>query len=83
MSEAVRLSPKQVADRWGVNSSTVVDMIDSGRLPAIDLAKAGSKRRMLRVLVADVEQVERASRCAPAAPHPKRAKQYRMKHLHA
>lgn len=77
----MRLSPKEIGERWGVSSCTVVDMIDKGRLPAIDLAKPGARRRLLRVSLTDVEQFEKQSLCQTAAPRPLRPKQYRMKHL--
>ncbi|MEM9346603.1 MAG: helix-turn-helix domain-containing protein [Planctomycetota bacterium] len=77
----MRLSPKELAERWGVSSATIVDMIDKGRLPAIDLAKPGARRRLLRVSLIDVEEFEKQSLCQKAATRPPRPKQYRMKHL--
>ena len=78
-----RLSITEVADRLGVSTTTVIAAIDDGRLPAINVAAPSARRRTLRVLEADLQQFESASHCTPAAPHPVRARPYRMRHLHA
>lgn len=77
----MRLSPKELAERWGVSSATIVSMIDKGRLPAIDLAPATARRRLLRIALSDIEAFEKEGQCQPATPRPPRPRQYRMKHL--
>ena len=54
----VRLSAKQVAERWGCSTRLILDHISSGTIPAVNIGRAGSKKPRYRISEADLEKFE-------------------------
>ncbi len=77
------LKVSEVAEELGCSTFTVIKLIDSGRLKAIDLAAPGARRRALRVTRADLAQFKLESQLQAPPPRCHRPKQYTMKHLKA
>lgn len=57
----VTMTPEQVAQRWGVNTRTVRDMLCSGTLAGFKTGTGGPKSQW-RVLVTEVERFERGGK---------------------
>jgi hypothetical protein len=60
-----KLTPPQLAKRWGVAPTKVVGFIRSGELRAMNLAKSRSGRPRYAIDVADIEDFERARQVVP------------------
>lgn len=60
------LAPKQVAERLGVSSSTVIRLVDSGALTgAINVGRGQIRRRGLRIPSESVSAYQAAAAVAP------------------
>lgn len=53
------MTPNQVAERLHVSHSTVVGWITAGLMPALDISRANSKRRMWRISDEDIAEFKR------------------------
>lgn len=60
-----KLTPPQLAKRWGVNVNKVTGFIRSGELVAINLAGRGCTRPRYAIDETDVEAFEAARRVIP------------------
>ena len=69
-----KLTPPELAARWGKNASTIIAWIRAGRLPAID-ASLGSKRPRFLIDEADIAVFESQQRVQPPPPPVPRRKQ--------
>ena len=64
----------QVAERWGISLSSVLMLVYSGDLPAIDVATKPAKRSRYIVLAEDLAEFELKRRSPPPEPKPERRK---------
>jgi excisionase family DNA binding protein len=55
-----KLTPRQIARRWGISPSKVVRWIQSGELRAIDGSTARAKRPRYLVDIQDLAEFERS-----------------------
>lgn len=60
--QVVKLTPPELAKRWGVAHNKVLDFIHSGELRAIDLASPASTKPRFRIDVADIAAFEERRR---------------------
>jgi len=77
MSTSVRKSkvtPPELAARWGVAPEKIVFFIRSGELRAIDASRIRGRGHRPRYLIdeADIEAFEAARQVTPASPTPQR-----------
>ena len=66
-----KLTPPELAQRWGVNPTKVLALIRSGELRAVNLATRPNGRPRYRIDLADVAAFESARSTVPA-PKPRR-----------
>lgn len=72
-----KLTPPQLAERWGISADKIVHWIKAGELRAIDASlKRGDRPRYL-IDVADVEAFEAARAVVPEAPPARRQRETR------
>jgi hypothetical protein len=62
-----------LAGRWQCKPHVVLDLIDAGELPAIDVSRPGSKRPRWRILPVDLEAFEERRRAKPKQKPQRRA----------
>lgn len=67
-----KLTPPELAKRWGVSPTTVIGWIRSGELRAIDVARRGARRPRYRIDVADVLAFESGRTVVPEERAPRR-----------
>ncbi|MEZ6127897.1 MAG: helix-turn-helix domain-containing protein [Planctomycetaceae bacterium] len=53
-----KLSPQQVAQRFGVSRTTVIQWCESGQMPAVNVASPTASRRRWRMSEDDIETFE-------------------------
>ncbi len=53
-----KLSPQQVAQRFGVSRTTVIQWCESGHMPAVNVASASASRRRWRMSEDDIQEFE-------------------------
>lgn len=70
------LTPPKLARRWGCKPETVIGLIRSGELQAIDLARPGSLRPRYRISPEAIADFERRRSASPM-PDPVRARRSR------
>lgn len=74
-----KLTPPELAARWGKKASTIIAWIRAGRLPAIDTSM-GSKRPRFLIDEADIAVFESRQRVQPPpTPVPRRKQQKKDK----
>jgi Helix-turn-helix domain len=67
------LTPRQVAERYGVGVHKILSMIDAGIIVAIDMRSPGSSRPRWRITAEAIADFERRRVAQPkAAPTPRR-----------
>jgi excisionase family DNA binding protein len=66
------LRPAEVADRLDVDVETVLAHVHRGTLPAVDVARPGSRRPRWRISEADLDAFVAARRTTPRPPATKR-----------
>jgi len=64
------LTIPQVAERLGCSNPHVYRLINTGALPAVDIASPGSPRTKTRVRVDDLEGFLQSSRVSSASQNP-------------
>jgi transposase len=76
-----KLSPKELAAQWGVSRKTILRLIRTGELPAIDASPNPGKggRTCLLIDLADIAIFEERRAVRPPAPRAPRAPQRRTK----
>ncbi|MGO9107967.1 MAG: helix-turn-helix domain-containing protein [Thermoguttaceae bacterium] len=73
-----KLTPPELAARWGKKASTIIAWIRAGRLPAIDTSM-GCKRPRFLIDEADIAVFESRQRVQPPPAHASRCKQKKTK----
>jgi len=70
-SRRQKITPPELARRWGVDKAKIIVWIRSGELRAIDAStRRGSKPRYL-IDLADIAAFEQAREVVPACPQPR------------
>lgn len=67
-TEAVTLTPPQLARRWGVAAEKVNALINSGQLRAVNLAVNPKGRPRYRIYLSEIERFETTRMSKPPAP---------------
>ena len=62
--EKLKITPPEVAKRYGVSAETVLDWIRSGELRAINVARKSATRPRYRVDISDLDEFERGRQVA-------------------
>jgi hypothetical protein len=66
----VKLTPPELAKRWGVSSDKIRTFVESGELAAIDISTRRGERPRYLIDLADIEKFE-AARAVVKVPEPK------------
>ncbi|HLJ92941.1 MAG TPA: helix-turn-helix domain-containing protein [Gemmataceae bacterium] len=66
-TQVTKLTPPELARRWGLSPDKILAWIHSGELPAINAARSAAGRPRWLIDVADIVVFERR-RAAPAIP---------------
>ena len=77
-AKRMKLTPRQIARRWGISKDKVLNWIHSGELRAMDARSAGADRPRYLVDVKDLEdfEVKRTARSEHEPKGPTRRKKY-------
>lgn len=78
-TERRKVTPPQLAKRWGVATNKILAFIASGELRAVNLATSLKDRPRWFIDEADIERFERFREATPAAPRVRKRRQSGVK----
>jgi hypothetical protein len=64
-TDRTKFTPPEVARAWGMKPATIIALIRSGELRAIDVARRGSRRPRYRIDKADLIAYEQSRAAVP------------------